>query len=584
MANRFFGFLNLFHKERFSMNNYTIKAAALSLPLALANPLENAKRQIEAAKKAISDGCNLILFPKMSLTGCSCGNLFYSHRLQKKTEEAILLLKEESKALDAVLVTGFGNGESFKTLAFYKGESFTDFTSPMLPFYFMVKNGNCQDAIFKDISCILYPDARSFTADFKRKLLLELKELSQNSKCPIIYANAGPSESTGNQVFSGLCVIAKDGEIAACSKILQREGCYISWNLNEEIKNPVITKKPYEFKDCNPFIPIEDEEEYCSDILEAQATALAERLERAHTKKAIIGISGGSDSTLAVLAAAKAMELLKRPSIDVLAVTMPGFGTSNRTLKNAYAMMEALGCEIREISIKESVLQHFKDINHNPDNKNVTYENAQARERTQILMDLANRDDGLVVGTGDISEAALGWCTYNGDHMAMYSVNCGLTKGLVKKTIEVVAKRLRKGNSPFSEDKDALKLAACLEDVLDTPVSPELLPADENGKISQITEDKVGPYALHDFFLYNFVVNNLDPIEILDKAKLAFCNIYDEDTIKKWLKTFLRRFFTQQFKRNCSPEGPQLVQISLSPRGAWDMPSDVDYNAWIEGL
>ncbi|MBQ4033881.1 MAG: NAD(+) synthase, partial [Paludibacteraceae bacterium] len=268
-------------------------------------------------------------------------------------------------------------------------------------------------------------------------------------------------------------------------------------------------------------------------------------------------------------------------SSEVLAVTMPGFGTSSRTKGNAYAMMEALGCEIREIPIGPAVLQHFKDIGQDPDLHDVTYENAQARERTQILMDLANRDGGLVVGTGDMSEAALGWCTYNGDHMAMYSVNCSLTKGLVKGTIRAAAESLLDGTSRFSPDKDAKKLAACLLDVLDTPVSPELLPTDEKGQIAQITEDKVGPYELHDLFLFH-TLRGEDPDEILVLAEKAFAGSYDRETVAKWLKTFMRRFFSQQFKRNCSPEGPNLTGLSLSPRGDWDMPSDADGSLWQE--
>ncbi|MCF0151005.1 MAG: NAD(+) synthase, partial [Firmicutes bacterium] len=395
---------------------------------------------------------------------------------------------------------------------------------------------------------------------------------------------AGCGESTMDDVYDGRCLLAENGNVIGDSGMLLREGACCTAAFGQNAPQPVLLKKPYEYAARDPFIPAgeEDAEEFCSEILQAQAVALAERLQRSYSGKAIIGVSGGSDSTLSILASARAMELLGKPSSDVLAVTMPGFGTSSRTKGNAYGMMEALGCEIREISIAASVAQHFKDIDHDINDHNVTYENAQARERTQILMDLANRDGGLVVGTGDMSEEALGWCTYNGDHMAMYNTNASLTKGLVKKVIAVAAKQLRSGTSPFSNEKDALKLAAALEDVLDTPVSPELLPTDENGQIAQKTEDKVGPYELHDFFLFHLVNDGMDPDDILDLAETAFAGSYDRATIAKWLKTFCRRFFTQQFKRNCAPEGAQLIAMSLSPRGAWAMPSDADGSLWLQ--
>ena len=572
------------------MSDTGIKAAALSPRLFLANPIRNANIQAEEARKAAEKGCNLIVFPAMSLTGSTCGDLIRSQRLKRASAEAVELLARETADLDAVIVTGVYDPEAagHRALIIHKGKVRTveagPVDTPLLDF--MVFFGNCQVPdtykIYEKDEIVLM-DASPMKAGDGRMLLLRMAELSEKTGCRVIYAGSGPWESTAGAIYGGQCIIAENGRILASSPALAREGSRACAALGTGAEGVLPAGKPFEFSDKDPFMPLgnDDAREYCLEILEMQAAALAERLQRSYSQKAIVGVSGGSDSTLALLASARAMELLGRPSSEVLAVTMPGFGTSSRTKGNAYAMMEALGCEIREIPIGPAVLQHFKDIGQDPELHDVTYENAQARERTQILMDLANRDGGLVVGTGDMSEAALGWCTYNGDHMAMYSVNCSLTKGLVKGTIRAAAEALLDGTSRFSPDKDAKKLAACLLDVLDTPVSPELLPTDEKGQIAQITEDKVGPYELHDLFLFH-TLRGEDPDEILDLAEKAFAGSYDRETVAKWLKTFMRRFFSQQFKRNCSPEGPNLTGLSLSPRGDWDMPSDADGSLWQE--
>ncbi len=563
------------------MDEFVLKAAALSPREVLADPMQNARIQAEAARDAAQRGCNFIVFPAMSITGSTCGDLFRSQRLIRKSREALDLLVQLTADLDAVIVTGVCESLQSKAAVIYKGNLRIlkpgHVSCPLMDF--MVFIGSCQAKSIEKDGIIAFLDSSPMLAADGRELPSYLASLSAESESFIVYANSGPWESTGEGVYDGMCVIADKGKITACSPALSRSGSYAIAGRGQEAVCPI--RKDYSFSPKDPFVPKGEEDalEYCFQILEMQATALAERLQRAYSGKAIIGVSGGSDSTLALLAASRAMELLGRPSTDVLAVTMPGFGTSARTKGNAWAMMEALGCDIREIPISDSVMQHFKDIGQDPELRDVTYENAQARERTQILMDLANKEGGLVVGTGDMSEASLGWCTYNGDHMAMYSVNCGLTKGLVKGVIKAAADSLSSPSSPFSGDKDVKKLADCLYDVLDTPVSPELLPTDDKGDIAQITEDNIGPYELHDFFLYHSLMG-LDPQDILDLAQDAFKDSYDRETVAKWLKTFMRRFFSQQFKRNCSPEGPQLVQVSLSPRGAWKMPSDASGSLW----
>ena len=325
--------------------------------------------------------------------------------------------------------------------------------------------------------------------------------------------------------------------------------------------------------DPHPFIPQEaDMQTACEEILNIQVAGLAKRLYHINAKKAVIGISGGLDSTLALLVTVKAFDKLGLDRKGVIGITMPGFGTTDRTHNNAMKLMKTLGVTIREISIAKAVTQHFEDIGHDIKQHDVTYENSQARERTQILMDVANQVNGLVVGTGDLSELALGWATYNGDHMSMYGVNAGVPKTLIRYLVSYVAGEMATDT---------------LLDIIDTPISPELIPADEHGHIKQKTEDLVGPYELHDFFIYYFLRYGFGPKKIFVMAQKAFMNTYDDKTIKKWLTTFCRRFFTQQFKRSCLPDGPKVGSVSLSPRGDWRMPSDASYTLWVkecEGL
>ncbi len=426
---------------------------------------------------------------------------------------------------------------------------------------------------------------------------------SASAICGYVYSSSGVGESTQDLVFSGHALICENGSLLKENKRFSTENQLIYADLDiEKLYND--RKKNTSFKDLTgksedciyididtgewkenelyrfvnrmPFVPKNDGMlfERCDDIFNIQVAGLAKRIEHTSAKALVIGISGGLDSTLALLVAVKACDRLGLDRKTVLGITMPGFGTTDRTYNNALSLMKALGVSVKEISIKEASILHFNDIGHDIEIHDVTYENTQARERTQILMDLANKHNGMVIGTGDLSELALGWATYNGDHMSMYGVNSGVPKTLVRVLVKHVAE-----NGNIDENSKAI-----LEDVLDTPVSPELLPPTEEGEIKQITEDIVGPYELHDFFLYYVVRFGFEPKKILFLAEKAFKGDYDRDTILKWLKNFYRRFFSQQFKRSCLPDGPKVGTINLSPRGDWRMPSDAVSRIWLKEL
>lgn len=411
-----------------------------------------------------------------------------------------------------------------------------------------------------------------------------------------IYAGASVTESTTDLVFSGATMICENGTMLAEGERFCRETVITCADIdieklcaerrhnmsfeNQPCTLPVVdcsvkndtNDLAYRFVDPHPFVPSSDEKrrERCREIFSIQASGLAKRLEHVGSKGCVIGISGGLDSTLALLVAVKAMEMIGKPTEDIIGVTMPGFGTTDRTYTNAVKLVNELGATLREIDIKAACLQHMKDIGHDPDIKDITYENTQARERTQILFDLANKTGCLLVGTGDLSELAMGWCTYNGDHMSMYGVNASVPKTLVRYLVDYVAGESRK------------EVADLLYDVLDTPVSPELLPPDENGKIAQKTEENIGPYELHDFFLYNFVRFGFDREKLSMLAIKAFNGKYDSAVVERWLNEFLRRFFISQFKRSCIPDSPKVGSVSLSPRGDWRMPSDASFSDFLK--
>ena len=466
-------------------------------------------------------------------------------------------------------------------------------------------------------------DALVGKGDYRRNLVM-----NQSARCmaAYVYASAGVHESTTDMVFSGHLMIAENGSMLAERKNYSRkseiifadidvqrlnaqrlsEGSFQDFDstgyfakaatftalpvVANDLRNPAEGLK-YRYISPMPFVPsdVSHRDSNCREIFNIQCAGLAKRLESSYAKRAVIGLSGGLDSTLALLVVVETFKLLNRPLNEILVVTMPGFGTTKRTKNNAVAMAELLGVELRTIDIKPSCLQHFKDIGHDAAKLDVTYENVQARERTKILMDLANKEGGIVVGTGDLSEIALGWSTYNADHMSMYAVNCDIPKTLVRHVVAwyadhvqelMVAAAVSDEKSAASDAKNAL--AEVLRDILDTPVSPELLPADVNGQIAQKTESILGAYEIHDFYLYHFAKYGAEPLKLLYLAEKAFK--YPREELVRVLKLFLKRFFAQQFKRSCIPDGPKVGTISLSPRADWRMPSDASSADWLKEI
>ncbi len=427
----------------------------------------------------------------------------------------------------------------------------------------------------------------------------------QSARCiaGYVFSSCGFGESTTDVVFAGNALIYENGTLLASGERFSFEEQVVTSEIDVErlrterrvnttfascraqtaqgvarhVATEYVNARDLQLTrtfDPHPFVPQGPMlDERCEEIFSIQVSGLAQRLTHTHAKSAVVGISGGLDSTLALLVCVQTFDKLGLSRKGIIGVTMPGFGTTDRTHSNAVDLMESLGVTIREVSIKDACLQHFKDIGHNPEVHDVTYENSQARERTQILMDIANQTNGLVIGTGDLSELALGWATYNGDHMSMYGVNASVPKTLVKHLVKWVAEN---GMGEASRKT--------LLDIVDTPISPELIPADEDGNIRQITEDLVGPYELHDFFLYYFLRFGFAPSKIYFLAVRTFKGVYDEETVKKWLQTFCRRFFNQQFKRSCLPDGPKVGSVSLSPRGDWRMPSDASSALWLNDV
>ena len=603
----------------------------------------------EAEEKKV----DLLVFPELSLTGYTCGDLFYQDRLLDAVEEGlqkILDCSEKRSAITAVVglpvrmgmqlancaavISGgqlrglvsktwlpdyggcnesrwfspveegtnaivLGQPVTIGTDLLYRvGETVVgielceDLFAPIAPSQFQCLNG---------AEVIVNLAASPEQAGKKADRTAQIKAHSERCKCIYAYASAGCTESTTDLVFSGHSVIAENGVVLAesegvvSSDYMLIQDCDLGRVRAERRKNATFRNGAARFRGDYltegawgeklrsdgslyplqklPFIPSTkaERDSYCSNVFQLQVTGLKQRLTAIGGANAVIGISGGLDSTLALLVAVEAMRQLGRPATDVYGVTMPCFGTSDRTYQNAWELMRTLGISCKEIVIKDAVSQHFADIGHDPSVHNATYENAQARERTQILMDYASVVGGIVVGTGDLSELALGWCTYNGDHMSMYSVNGTVPKTLMRWMIDAIS------------DTDAFTASrAVLKDVLDTPISPELLPPDATGRISQQTEDLVGPYALHDFFIYHVMRYGFGPEKVYTMACRAFKDDFDAATIKKWLVSFYRRFFTQQFKRSCMPDGPKAGPLGLGPRGDWVMPSDASCRLWLE--
>lgn len=636
-----------------------VRVGAAVPSLALGNVKENMKRHLAMMREAKEKHVSIVTFPELSLTGYTCGDLFFQRRLLDDVTDALLALKDEmpegilavvgapleiegalyncavvlhkGEIISAVPKTFLpNNGEFYEKRWFQSGDARRD-ASVAIP---KLKTDVCRQAIFEtedgvrfgielceDLWAPLPPSTMlsvegaeiilnlSASNELLSKREYRQQLISQQSarcQCGYVYVSAGMGESSSDLVFSGHSVIA------SCGTVIRESEGYLADNylMTADIDIDRIRAdrmKQSSFADCaaqvramwkqepnilrtmenallpddaapdyhvskHPFIPSDKASRQlrCAQILAMQATALARRL-AVTGGKVVVGISGGLDSTLALLAACKAVDMLHLPRTNILGITMPCFGTTDRTYHNALDLMTSLGVSQREIPIHNAVRQHFADIGHDESDHSVTYENCQARERTQVLMDVANKIGAIVLGTGDLSEIALGWCTYNADHMSMYGVNSGVPKTLVRWVIQTAAE-----NEAFSSSRE------CLQSILDTPISPELLPPDEKGNILQQTEDVVGPYALHDFFLYYVIRFGYPPKKVFELCCIAFQDDFSCETILKWLKNFYRRFWTQQFKRNCMPDGVKIGSIALSPRGDWRMPSDAQYKAWMD--
>ena len=617
------------------MKDGFIKIAAATPEIKVADVRFNADNIIKDIKSAAEQGVKLIVFPELCITGYTCGDLFGQRLLIESAYAELERIKEETSALEIISVAGLPlirGGKLINAAAvLYKGEILGTVGKKNLPNYneFYEKR-NFEDCVCDEpvvFRCKNMPEF-SFGIEICEDLWIPeppsarlalggaeiIVNLSASNEmigksqyrrelvtgqsgrliCGYVYASAGEGESTTDLVFSGHNLIAENGVLLKETKLFENQTILSEIDVfslaSERQKNTSFPKynevKTVEFEmeishteltrlySPTPFVPSDTKgrEERCENILTMQSEGLKKRIMHTGAKSLVIGISGGLDSTLALLVCVKTMDRLKRSRKDIIAVTMPCFGTTKRTKSNAVQLCETLGVTLKEINIADSVLQHFKDIEQDINNHDVVFENGQARMRTLVLMDIANQQNGLVIGTGDLSELALGWATYNGDHMSMYGVNGGIPKTLIRYIVGF-----------YSDSSRDQALKKVLNDILDTPVSPELLPA-ENGEISQKTEDLVGPYELHDFFLYYAIRRGFSPQKIFRLALRALGDRYSAEEIKKWLKNFYRRFFSQQFKRSCLPDSPKVGSVTLSPRGDWRMPSDAVAKRWLEDI
>ncbi|MBQ6869957.1 MAG: NAD(+) synthase [Alistipes sp.] len=615
-----------------------IKVAAATPRVAVADCVTNAKRIGTLICQAAEEGVSIISFPELSITGSSCGVLFTQSSLLKSAEMALsrlLMIPEpivsvvgmpvlynshiydcavvfaegviygvvpKSYSNDPIFTAGRGTENRYITLC----EQMVPFGSDLI---FSIDGVKFGIEIGDDCRQIIIPSAEIASAGAQIAICMDAKEEYSQSYNALtkgvahhsaaicggyIYCSAAVGESSTDFVYAGAAVVAERGEILAERERFIRTDALTITDIDVEvIEHARLSDHKTTLCDCYrvlelmqtiapspivrkvnpaPFIP-KDSDGGCREVIELQAMGLAQRLEHTHCNKVVIGVSGGLDSTLALIVLVRTFDMLGLDRKGIVGVTMPGFGTTGRTYNNAITLMQELGITLREVSIRAACEQHFKDIDLDPNDRSAAYENSQARERTQILMDIANAVGGMVIGTGDLSESALGWATYNGDHMSMYNVNCSVPKTLVRALTSWAA-----------DNEQNEKVKAALKDIVCTPVSPELLPADDKGEIAQKTEDLVGPYELHDFFIYHFVVNGFAPSKILLLANIAFEGSYNEDVIKHWLKVFIRRFFAQQYKRSAVPDGPKVTAVSLSPRGSWMMPSDAYNTEWLSDI
>lgn len=590
-----------------------LKISAVCPRVVLADTAANAQNIINAVKIAVKQGAQIITLPELSITGYTCGDLFFNSLLIENALKALNKILQATKKHDAVITAGLPleiDGKLFNTAAvLYQGiilgivpqkmpnademryftpsaeikETQISLLGQKVPLganlIFNVFNKNFTVEIgldFKNppqntpkgIDIILNPSAGYEYIGKQEKLKNALAQKAAKLKVAYVYASPAFGESSAEAVYSANALIYQNGKLLAQTPRLTMNTQIICAELGQKpLAEP--QKKAIKPDAKHPFSPADKQE--LLEILNLQALALARRLEQTKINKVILGISGGLDSTLALLAAVHTFKMLGLPLKNIFAYTLPGLGTTKKTKNNAEILCKELGVNFAEIDIKPAVLQHFKDIKHNKNIIDTAYENAQARERTQILFDISNKIGALVLGTGDMSEFALGWATYGGDHLSMYGVNAGIPKTLIQ---EIVAEYAKTAPS---------KVSKVLKDILATPISPELKPASK-GKITQKTEDLVGPYILHDFFLYHFLVGKKAPKEIYKAALSAFKNDFKRAEIKHWLEVFFRRFFSQQFKRSCSPEGPKILEVSLSPRTDLRLPSDVSSALWLSEI
>lgn len=607
-----------------------IRVAAAAPKVRLADTKTNATEISRMIEEAWEKEVSIIVFPELSITGATCADLKYEQVLITEATKSIEEIAQNTSEFDITTIIGSplslnGSLENC-AIVIHKGEihGIVPQNSNQITLF---QIGDAKlglvfgDDLWSPIqesslhavagaNIIVNLASTPATVGKNKKIKKQISYISSSSICAYVYASAGYGESTQDDVYSGDCFIYENGEELAYSKRFQLDSTLTIADIDLD-KLMLLRQKSSDFQqaktfiadevidvcektysnfatelyrkiDSIPFIPKGNAEERASaheEIINIQTQGLASRLSHINCETAVLGISGGLDSTYALLITCLTFDKLDWSRDKIIGVTMPGYGTSGRTYKNAIDLMHLLGVTVREISITAACDQHFQDIEHDPNLQDITYENAQARERTQILMDIANQTNGLVVGTGDLSELALGWTTYNGDHMSMYAVNVGVPKTLIMHLIGWII-----DNKYTHEDNEERTIKEILLDIIDTPISPELLPGNENGDITQVTEDVLGPYELHDFFLYNFVHYGFSPSKILFLANKAFSSFYSEEEIKKWLRTFIWRFFSNQFKRSCLPDGPRIGSVSLSPRGAWSMPSDAKARIFLEDI
>lgn len=678
------------------MKNYGFFRAAAAVPVVrVADVKYNVEQICGLAGEAFEKEVSLVVFPELSVTGYTCGDIFGQETLIRRAEKGVERIVEFSRGKSLTIVVGApvglrgrlyncavvihnGNvkgivpkmylpthGEFHEARWFASGSDFLsegirntgrlldngkdciregfggeiryagqrcDMSPNLL---FEIGQATVAVELCEDLWTPIPPSSYHALAGAQvivnlsasNEVLMKdiyrsglLGQQSARTISSYIFASAGFGESSQDLVFAGAASIWENGNMLAENDRFRTKPSLITADIDIErletlrrrsstfrsigpdgksssayaelygrvplgaVCETSFEKALYRHIEKHPFVPTADLDYRCREILAMQVSGLATRLVHINCRTAVIGISGGLDSTLALLVAVLAFDKLGWQRDRIVGVTMPGFGTTVRTKSNATDLMDALGVTSREISIKAACEQHFRDLGHDHDVHDVTYENSQARERTQILMDVANQTGGIVVGTGDLSELALGWATYNGDHMSMYGVNASIPKTLVRSLVKWAAENRFDGGHKETSGQNQRSVKDILLDIVDTPISPELLPADENGEIAQVTEDLVGPYELHDFFLYNFFRFGYSPAKTFFLAKKAFEGTYDNETIEKWLRTFIRRFFNQQFKRSCLPDGPKVGSVSLSPRGDWRMPSDAWSTEFMEDL